>query len=345
MSVAAHQATCSLTSNRCMLPSRRMTSRRSGERIPPAISVRLTTLMARGPEDCRACTSQSRAAVFPRRCSISTSLSTRITHRPVVPGNSYARPARGRTCPPRPGSRRTRQWQRGRRRDPRRGARRSPGRSVRGSVQPGKHPLPAQPGPARQPGLRRGKCWSASYTTSYTAGVFPRRSRRWSLRSGAMPQNRMNREEFFAKLAPLDAEQRGKILWNLYWRGTAAARERIEGELDPPERERRQHDAATPPDPALVLAEVSQFVELARSGAYIAGDRRVSRTERTKWRATFRQLATDALLALHAADTAPGEQAMELMIDLARDAEGSFRSEDPLERSEERRVGKECRSR
>jgi hypothetical protein len=128
-----------------------------------------------------------------------------------------------------------------------------------------------------------------------------------------MPQNRMNREEFFVKLAPLDAEQRGKILWNLYWRGTAAARERIEGELDPPERERRKHDAATPPDPAHVLAEVSQFVELARSGAYIAGDRRVSRTERTKWRVTFRQLATDAQLALHAEDTAPGERAMELM--------------------------------
>jgi len=146
-----------------------------------------------------------------------------------------------------------------------------------------------------------------------------------------MAQNRMSREEFFAKLAPLDAEQRGRILWNLYWRGTAAARERIEGELDPPERERRKQDAATPPDPALVLAEVSQFVELARSGAYIAGDRRVSRTERTKWRVTFRQLATDAQLALHAEDTAPGERAMELMIDLARHAEGSFRSEDPLE--------------
>ncbi|HUZ26046.1 MAG TPA: hypothetical protein VMV07_20010 [Streptosporangiaceae bacterium] len=80
-----------------------------------------------------------------------------------------------------------------------------------------------------------------------------------------------------------------------------------------------------------MLAEVSQFVELARSGAYIAGDRRVSRTERTKWRVTFRQLATDAQLALHAEDTAPGERAMELMIDLARHAEGSFRSEDPLE--------------
>jgi hypothetical protein len=146
-----------------------------------------------------------------------------------------------------------------------------------------------------------------------------------------MPSSRMNREEFFAKLVPLDAEQRGKILWNLYWRGTAAVRERIEGELDPPERERRRRDAAAPPDPALVLAEVSRFVELARSGAYIAGDRRVSRTERTRWRVTFRQLVTDAQLALHAEDTAPGERAMELMIDLARDAEGHFRSEDPLE--------------
>ena len=113
-----------------------------------------------------------------------------------------------------------------------------------------------------------------------------------------MAQNRMSREEFFAKLTP--------------------------------KRRRRKHDAAIPPDPALVLAEISQFVELARSGAYIAGDRRVSRTERTKWRVTFRQLATDAQLALHAEVTAPGERAMELMIDLARHVEGSFRSEDPL---------------
>jgi len=37
-------------------------------------------------------------------------------------------------------------------------------------------------------------------------------------------------------------------------------------------------------------------VELAESGAYIAGDRRVSRTERTKWRVTFRRLATDLLM-------------------------------------------------
>jgi len=38
-----------------------------------------------------------------------------------------------------------------------------------------------------------------------------------------MPANRMNHDEFFAKLAPLDADQRGKVLWNLYWRGDAGA--------------------------------------------------------------------------------------------------------------------------
>ena len=151
------------------------------------------------------------------------------------------------------------------------------------------------------------------------------------LRSGAMPANRMNHDEFFAKLAPLDADQRGKVLWNLYWRGTAAMRERIEGELDPPGRERRKKVAAEPPDPDQVLAEVSGFAELAESGAYIAGDRRVSRSERTKWRVTFRRLATEAQSALHAADSGPAERAMELMIDLACHAQGCFRSEDPLE--------------
>lgn len=141
----------------------------------------------------------------------------------------------------------------------------------------------------------------------------------------------MGRDEFFAKLAPLDAEQRGKILWNLYWRGTAALRERIEGELDPPERERRKRAVAAPPDPGLVLAEVSEFVELASSGAYIAGDRRVSRTERSKWRVTFRRLATEAQSALHAPDSDLAERAMELMIDLACDADGCFHSDNPLE--------------
>jgi hypothetical protein len=143
----------------------------------------------------------------------------------------------------------------------------------------------------------------------------------------------MNREEFFAKLAPHDAEQLRKVLWNLYWRAPAPLRERIEGELDPPERDRRRRKAAEPADPGMLLNEVTEFVSLARDGAYMAGDRRVSPTERSKWRVTFRRLATDAHSALHAADTGPGEAAMEQLIELACDAVdgGYFHSEDPLE--------------
>jgi len=148
-----------------------------------------------------------------------------------------------------------------------------------------------------------------------------------------MPANRMNREEFFAKLAPLDEDRLRKALWNLYWRGSATVRERIEGELDPGEHARRKRAAAAPPNPGLVLYEVREFAELARSGAYLAGDRRVSPRERTRWRVTFRRLAADAEAALRAADPAPAGEALALIIDLACEMKGSqyFRSEDPVE--------------
>jgi hypothetical protein len=44
----------------------------------------------------------------------------------------------------------------------------------------------------------------------------------------AMPAHRMNRDEFYRKLAPLDEERLKKALWTLYWRGSAPMRERIE---------------------------------------------------------------------------------------------------------------------
>jgi hypothetical protein len=143
----------------------------------------------------------------------------------------------------------------------------------------------------------------------------------------------MNREEFFAKLAPLDEDRLRKVLWNLYWRGSATVRERIEGELDPVEHARRKQDAAAPPNPGLVLHQVREFAELARSGAYLAGDRRVSPKERTRWRVTFRRLAADAEAALRAPDPAPGAEALALIIDLACEMKGYqyFRSEDPVE--------------
>ena len=143
----------------------------------------------------------------------------------------------------------------------------------------------------------------------------------------------MNREEFFAKLAPLDDGRLRKVLWNLYWRGPAAIRERVEGELDPVEHARRKQAAAAPPGPGLVLDEVREFAELARAGAYLAGDRRASPKERTRWRVTFRRLAAGAQAALRAPDPAPAEEALALIIDLACEMKGSqyFRSEDPVE--------------
>lgn len=57
-----------------------------------------------------------------------------------------------------------------------------------------------------------------------------------------MPVNRMNREEFFSKLTGLDEERLKKALWNLYWRGNATLRERIEAELEP-ETPKKDHHA------------------------------------------------------------------------------------------------------
>jgi hypothetical protein len=118
----------------------------------------------------------------------------------------------------------------------------------------------------------------------------------------------MNREEVFAKLAPFDEDGLRTALWNLYWRGSAPLRERIEGELDPAERDRRKSTATQPAAPDWVLYEVREFTELARAGAYIAGDRRVSPKERTRWRVTFRRLAADAQSALRAEDPGPAEE-------------------------------------
>jgi hypothetical protein len=148
-----------------------------------------------------------------------------------------------------------------------------------------------------------------------------------------MAAKRMSREEFFAKLAPLNENRLRKALWNLYWRGSVSMREQIEAELDPAEHDRRKRAAAQPADPDLVLYEVREFAELARAGAYIAGDRRVSPKERTRWRVTFRRLAADAQSALRAKDAGSAEEALTLIIGLACEMKDRqyFRSEDPVE--------------
>jgi hypothetical protein len=162
--------------------------------------------------------------------------------------------------------------------------------------------------------------------------ISPQHSPPSGLRSGVMPANRMNRDEFYAAMAPHDDTGLRKILWTVYWRGNAQLRERIEDELRPQDRPWVKPKKELP-DPVGVLAEVTAFVGLARDGAYMAGDRRVHHTERSKWRHTFRRLVADALAALTASDPAAAQQAVAKMVDLACDMKGYdyFHSDDPVE--------------
>jgi len=148
-----------------------------------------------------------------------------------------------------------------------------------------------------------------------------------------MPIGRMNREQFFGQLTTLDEQRLKKALWNLYWRGSAATRERIEAEIDPDQHDRGKRPSNKPADPQQLLAQVGDFVALARSGAYMAGDRRVSPRERTRWRLTFKRLVAAAQDGLHAQDARAAEAAVEQLIDLACETRDYdyFHSEDPME--------------
>jgi hypothetical protein len=109
--------------------------------------------------------------------------------------------------------------------------------------------------------------------------------------------DRMDREQYFARLTALDEERMKKALWNRYRRGTATVRQCIEAELDPDgPAPRRKEPVAAGPDGT--LDELRELIALARSGAYLAGDRRVSPPERTRWRFTFQRLVKETELAL-----------------------------------------------
>ncbi len=148
----------------------------------------------------------------------------------------------------------------------------------------------------------------------------------------AVASNRMNREQFFRVVAPLEDDRLRMALWNLYWRGTADVRQRIEAELAGDGGGRPPRAAKSTVDPEAVRSEVKSFVSLARAGAYLAGDRRVSPRERTRWRFTFKRLTADAQQALRAEEPGSAETALEQLIDLACETAGYdyFRSDDPM---------------
>jgi hypothetical protein len=170
--------------------------------------------------------------------------------------------------------------------------------------------------------------------------------------------DRMSRVQFFGATAGLDQERLRQVLWTLYWRGPAPVRLRIEAELAAVRSGDSSSAAAASSrsgpaesvDPAEVLARVSEFVSLVRSGAYFAGDRRVSPKQRTRWRFVFKELVGQARKALAAeqgtdgaaevSDSGSGDgsalgagpAAMELLVDLActlRDMD-YVRSQDPV---------------
>jgi hypothetical protein len=86
--------------------------------------------------------------------------------------------------------------------------------------------------------------------------------------------NRMNREQFAAATAGLGEADLRKALWTVYWRGTAAVRERIEDILAPAPAGSGRGTAPPAPDPDEVLQAVQEFTALVRSGAYIGQSRR-----------------------------------------------------------------------
>jgi hypothetical protein len=146
--------------------------------------------------------------------------------------------------------------------------------------------------------------------------------------------HRMNRDEFFGRISPLEPAGLRSVLWTLYWRGDAAMRERIETELAVIRHGAAARKAAAPVvDPGQVRLKVQDFVELARSGAYFAGSRAVSPKERTRWRFTFKALADEVQRALRSPEPDEAFPAAEQLIELARDMNDTyyFRSEDPVE--------------
>ncbi len=142
----------------------------------------------------------------------------------------------------------------------------------------------------------------------------------------------MTKEQFFAVVADLDAEALRKALWTLYWRGSAPMRERIEGVLVPGAAAEQRAQRQTPPDPWTTAWEINDFVALARRGAYLAGDRRVSPRERTRWRFTFRRLAAEGQQALAGDEEGSVAEALGRLVDLACETKGTdrFRSHDPI---------------
>lgn len=90
------------------------------------------------------------------------------------------------------------------------------------------------------------------------------------------PTARMDKVAFLKALEGRSPEDLRTLLWTAYWRGTAAARERIEELLNPQEAPQKR-EATDRVDPEDCLQEVQAFCARARAGDYMRGARDLGR--------------------------------------------------------------------
>ncbi len=72
-------------------------------------------------------------------------------------------------------------------------------------------------------------------------------------------QGRLDRDQFFDKLAGMDESDLRNALWTLYWRGAAPVRQRIEAIIDPGAKQVANRDVPSSVDPRAVLDEVTKL--------------------------------------------------------------------------------------
>jgi hypothetical protein len=146
-----------------------------------------------------------------------------------------------------------------------------------------------------------------------------------------MAADRLSKDEFYAKVGDLDEERLRKALWNVYWRGSAQVRERIEDQITPETTRPKPSDG--PPAPERILRDVREFCALAYKGAFIGAPAKgMNPRRRSQWRHEFRRHYKAADEAMTAGSDA-GAEAVEAIIALAVHCGtyDTFASREPLE--------------
>ncbi len=138
----------------------------------------------------------------------------------------------------------------------------------------------------------------------------------------------MDRGEFFAALARLDEHQLRTALWNFYAGAGTPLRAHIEAELDA----RVLPRSSVVQEPQPWPAAVTQFVALARAGAFLSRGHETSPHHGSNWRSNLQRLHAASLRALGDDDITVAAPVLEELIDLCCETRevDYFSAADPL---------------